>query len=67
VREIRLPFSPQDVVQEFAALMKDYRVHEVVGDRYAGEWSREQFREAGIGYGCRTSPTGKSTETRCRC
>ena len=38
VREIRPPFSPQDVVAEFAALLKDYRCHEVVGDRYAGEW-----------------------------
>ena len=26
VREIRPPFSPQDVVAEFAALLKDYRV-----------------------------------------
>jgi len=50
IREIRSPFSPQDVVMEFAALLKAYRVHEVVGDRYAGEWPREQFREAGITY-----------------
>jgi hypothetical protein len=50
VREIRPPFSPQDVVAEFAALLRSYRVHEVVGDRYAGEWPREQFRGAGIAY-----------------
>ena len=59
VREIRPPFSPQDVVQEFAAFMKDYRVHEVVGDRYAGEWPREQFREAGIGYRLSDQPNGE--------
>ena len=50
VREIRPPFSPQNVVAEFAALLKAYRVHEVVGDRYAGEWPREQFRAAGVTY-----------------
>jgi hypothetical protein len=50
IREIRPPFSPQDVVVDFAALLKSYRVHEVVGDRYAGEWPREQFRGAGITY-----------------
>jgi hypothetical protein len=50
VREIRPPFSPQNVVAEFSALLRSYRVHEVVGDRYAGEWPREQFRAAGIAY-----------------
>lgn len=50
IREIRPPFSPQDVVQEFASLLRDYRVAEVVGDRYAGEWPREQFRAAGVMY-----------------
>ena len=50
VREIRPPFSPQEVVTEFAALIRAYRLHEVVGDRYAGEWPREAFRDAGIGY-----------------
>ena len=59
VREIRPPFSPQDVVQEFAALLKDYRCHEVVGDRYAGEWPREQFRNAGIGYRLSEQPKGE--------
>jgi hypothetical protein len=45
-------------VAEFAALLTTYRVHEVVGDRYAGEWPREQFRGAGIGY--RTSDQPKA-------
>jgi hypothetical protein len=50
VREVRPPFSPEAVVIEFAALLKSYRVHEVVGDRYAGEWPRERFRLASIAY-----------------
>ena len=43
VRESRPPFSPQGVVHEFVQLLKTYRVSEVFGDRYGGEWPREQF------------------------
>jgi hypothetical protein len=50
VREARPPFSPADVVVEFARLLKTYRVGRVLGDRYAGEWPRERFREHGISY-----------------
>jgi hypothetical protein len=50
LRERRPPFSPDDVVAEFAALLKSYRVTTVHGDRYAGEWPRERFRERDIGY-----------------
>lgn len=50
VRERRPPFSPDDVVSEFVALMKTYRVHRVVGDRYAGEWPVERFRVHGARY-----------------
>jgi hypothetical protein len=50
VRERRPPFSPDDVVIEFAALLRSYGVTEVVGDRYAGEWPRERFRAHGIEY-----------------
>jgi hypothetical protein len=38
------------VVIEFAAVLKTYRITEVQGDRYAGEWPRERFREHGITY-----------------
>ena len=44
------PFSPEDVVDEFATLLKRYRIVKVTGDRYAGEWPREQFRKLGISY-----------------
>jgi hypothetical protein len=50
VREVRPPFSPEDVVEEFSALLKSYRVTTVTGDRYAGEWPRERFRAHRISY-----------------
>jgi hypothetical protein len=50
VREVRPPFSPESVVTEFAATLKTYGLRQVTGDRYAGEWPRERFREHGIDY-----------------
>jgi hypothetical protein len=50
LRERKPPFSPADVTKEFAALLRTYRVDTVVGDRFAGEWPREKFREGGISY-----------------
>jgi hypothetical protein len=50
VRERRPPFSPENVTIEFAAVLKTYGVSRVTGDRYAGEWPRERFREHGITY-----------------
>ena len=50
VREAKPPFSPEGVVLDFATLLKSYGVSKVTGDRYAGEWPREQFRKQGIDY-----------------
>jgi hypothetical protein len=50
VRERKPPFSPQDVVKEFAATIKSYGITRIIGDRYAGEWAREPFRAYGITY-----------------
>jgi hypothetical protein len=50
VRERRPPFAPESTVYEFAALMKNYGIHTVIGDRYGGEWPRERFRINGIHY-----------------
>src|SRR5262249_22620314 len=50
IREVRPPFSPEAVVAEFADVLKSYRVSTVRGDRFAGEWPREQFRKHGISY-----------------
>ncbi len=49
-RERRPPFSPDDVVREFAALLHSYGINSVLGDRYAGEWPRERFQTHGITY-----------------
>lgn len=50
VREVKPPFSPEAVTKEFAGLLLRYNVRTVEGDRYAGEWPRERFREHGISY-----------------
>ncbi|MDF0583308.1 terminase large subunit domain-containing protein [Bradyrhizobium yuanmingense] len=50
MREVRPPFSPESVVEEFARLLRTYGISRVTGDRYAGEWPREQFRKYGIAY-----------------
>jgi len=49
VLERRPPFSPQDVVKEFAAILRQYNIRSVISDRYAGEWVREAFIKEGIG------------------
>ena len=50
VREVRPPFSPSAVVDDFAALLQRYRVSKVVGDHYGGEFVKEPFRRHGISY-----------------
>jgi hypothetical protein len=50
IRERKPPFSPEAVVEEYVALLKEYGVRTVTGDRYAGEWPREAFRKHWIDY-----------------
>lgn len=50
LREIKPPFSPAGVIAQYAALLKTYRISGVRGDRYAGEFPREQFKKHGISY-----------------
>jgi hypothetical protein len=50
IREVRPPFSPEAVINEFAILLKSYRIDRVTGDKYAGEFPRELFRRRGIKY-----------------
>jgi hypothetical protein len=50
LQEFRPPFSPETVVADCVALLKIYKVHEAAGDRYAGEWPREQFGKLGVSY-----------------
>lgn len=58
VVERRPPFSPESVVAEFAATLREYHLAAVRGDRYAGEWPRERFRDHGVEY--MTSAKSKS-------
>jgi hypothetical protein len=50
LRERRPPFSPEEVVSEFAETLRNYGITTVEGDRYAGEWPREGFRKRGLSY-----------------
>jgi hypothetical protein len=55
-REVRPPFSPEAVIDDFAVLLRTYRISKVTGDRYAGEFPRELFRKRGIAYECSEKP-----------
>jgi hypothetical protein len=48
VREVKPPFSPQDVVADFAQGLRVYGVSVVQSDRYGGEWPVQAFRAHGV-------------------
>lgn len=50
VTSVKPPFSPQNVVEDFCQDLKRYGITKACGDRYAGEWPREQFVKHGIEY-----------------
>lgn len=50
LREVRPPFSPEAVAIQYCRLLKSYKISKVIGDRYGGEWPREQFSKYGILY-----------------
>ncbi|MDA2933443.1 hypothetical protein MYX82_03775 [Acidobacteria bacterium AH-259-D05] len=50
LRERVTPFSPRQVVEEFSQLLRQYRITQVSGDRYGGQFPRELFKEHGIDY-----------------
>jgi hypothetical protein len=50
LREVRAPFKPSVVVEEFAAILLDYGITTVYGDNYAKEWPIEAFAQHGIKY-----------------
>lgn len=56
VREVKPPFSPEAVCAEFAHLLRSYRISQVTGDKYAGEWVREPFRKDGVFYEPNAAP-----------
>ena len=50
IRGIAPPSDPSSVVKEFANVLRSYRCHTVVGDRYSAEWVVSSFRQQGITY-----------------
>lgn len=50
VDERKPPFSPETVVKEYCAVLKQYGVSYVMGDRYGGLWPAERFINEGISY-----------------
>jgi hypothetical protein len=50
VREVCAPFQPVAVVDDFCKTLAAYSIGTVVGDRFAGEWPREQFSKRNITY-----------------
>jgi hypothetical protein len=43
LREITAPFSTEKAVEDLTATLRDYNVHVIVGDKYAGSWPSESF------------------------
>ena len=58
VREWVPPFSPSEITAEAVALLKQYNIKRVQGDRWGGDWVREPLKKAGIDYDL--SPKSKS-------
>jgi hypothetical protein len=50
VREVRAPFSPEQVVDEFVKLLQSYKITTVTGDRYGSSWVSERFSLHGCAY-----------------
>jgi hypothetical protein len=50
IREVTPPFSPEHVCADFARTLKNYNVSSISGDRFAGIWPVEQFRNFNIRY-----------------
>ena len=50
VRGTHGQYDPVTVTQQYAALLKEYRIQSVVGDHYAAQWVQGAWRTAGIAY-----------------
>jgi len=44
------PFDPRRAVERFVAVLREYRVASVIGDKYGGETFTFDFQNAGISY-----------------
>jgi hypothetical protein len=50
LREVRPPFSPDNVVEEYSTLLKSYVISRITGDFYGVIWPTERFAAHGISY-----------------
>jgi hypothetical protein len=48
VLEVAPPFSPRDVVADFARVLRSFDLYEVISDRVGGVWVAQLFEEEGI-------------------
>jgi len=48
LEEFTPPFSPEEVVMNFAGLLKSYGISRCTSDRFGGTWIEEPFRKQGI-------------------
>jgi phage terminase large subunit-like protein len=49
-QEVPCPFNPRQAVTKFAAILKEYGLHRVTGDKFGGETFLYDFRDEGITY-----------------
>jgi hypothetical protein len=50
IRATKPPFDPFEVVAQFAALLQQFGLSQVTGDRYSAEWVASAFRDCDIKY-----------------
>ena len=48
--EVKAPFNPTSAVETMAATLKEYRLSNVTGDRYAAGWVPDAFKKVGVSY-----------------
>jgi len=50
LEERKPPFSPENVVEEFSAVLKNFGLSQVSGDSYSASWCSDSFRKNGVLY-----------------
>ena len=50
IREVKPPFSPEAVAQQFCDILNSYNITSIHGDRFGGVFVSEQFEKRGITY-----------------
>ena len=50
LEEIQAPCDPKVATKEFCEILKEYKCYQVIGDKFAGNWCSNEFRDNGIKY-----------------